>query len=56
MPRNATARPPGEHVAVLARVLRQIDADRRMQRARAKRVKGHLRKVIGELSEEMERR
>lgn len=56
MPRPATPRPPGEHVVLIARVLRQIEADKGMQKARARRVKNHLRKALGELTSEMGRR
>lgn len=56
MPRTATARPPGEHVAVLSRILRQVQADRSIPKPRARRLKASLRRALEDLMDEMERR
>lgn len=53
MPRPATARPRGEHLAVLARVLRQVEADKELPQSRAKRIKKHLTAAMSELQQEM---
>lgn len=53
MPRTPTARPKGEHLAVLARVLRQVDADKKLPEQRARRIKKHLAAAMAELQQEM---
>lgn len=53
MPRTPTARPRGEHLAVLARVLRQIDADKELPKPRAKKLKKYLTLAMAELQQEM---
>jgi hypothetical protein len=53
MPRSPTARPPGEHLAVLARLVRQIDASEEMSPRRRRSLKGHLTKAMAELQKEL---
>jgi len=53
MPRPATARPKGEHLTVLARVLRQIEVDKSLSKPRARRIKQHLSAAMLELQQEM---
>ena len=53
MPRPPTERPPGEHLAVLARVLRQIDASTKLSPERKHAVKTALTKAMAELQAEM---
>lgn len=55
MPRLATSRPPGEHLAILARMLRQFDADDRMPDARRQRVKTLVSKIMVELQRELQK-
>ena len=52
MPRPATARPPGEHVTVLARVMRQVDADTKMHSKRRRIIKTKLTDALNELLKE----
>lgn len=53
MPRPATSRPPGEHLAALARMVRQIDADAKMSDRRRHTVKTLLTKAMVELQREL---
>lgn len=53
MPRPPTERPPGEHLAVLARVLRQVDASTRFSAVRKQAVKKALTKAMREIQAEM---
>jgi hypothetical protein len=55
MPRAPTERPPGEHLATLARVLRQIDASTKLGEARKSAVKRFLAAAMQELQAEMAR-
>jgi hypothetical protein len=55
MPRPATARPLGEHLALLARMVRQVDVSRRLTARRRKAVKGHLVAAMKELQAELTR-
>lgn len=52
MARTATARPPAEHVATLARVQRQVGVDEKMKQARRRRVMKLLAEACGELQRE----
>jgi hypothetical protein len=53
MPRSPTARPPGEHLAVLARIVRQVDASETMNRERKRAIQEHLAKAMAELQKEI---
>ena len=55
MPRPVTPRPAGEHLATLARMLRQIEADRSRPQEKAKKLKQHLTAAMRELQQEMSR-
>jgi hypothetical protein len=53
MPRRPTARPPGEHLTVLARIVRQVDASESMSAQRRRSINGHLTKAMSELQKEL---
>jgi len=53
VPRNPTGRPPGEHLAVLARIVRQIDLAEGMTLKRRRSIKNHLTKAMMELQREL---
>jgi hypothetical protein len=53
MPRSPTARPPGEHLATLARIVRQIDAAENMNARRRRSINEHLTKAMAELQKEL---
>lgn len=52
MPRTATARPPGEHLALLTRIQNQISIDRAMAARRRKKIMEHLAAALAELQKE----
>lgn len=56
VPRTPTSRPPGEHLAVLARIVRQIDASEAMTVKRRRSIKNHLMKAMQELQRELGRK
>lgn len=56
MPRTATARPPGEHLALLTRVQNQIGADKAMGLARRKKILEALSTAVVELQKEVVKR
>lgn len=53
MARPATRRSPGEHLGVLARMLRQIEADVRMKKKRRRFITSLIAKLMRELQTEM---
>ncbi len=53
MGRPATARPAGEHHAIVARMLRQVAADRKMKPRRRSAISRHLEGALRELEKEM---
>jgi len=53
MPRPPTERPIGEHLAVLARVLRQVEASTSLPEKRKSAVKMALAKAMREFQEEI---
>lgn len=53
MARSPTARPPGEHLAVLARIVRQVDVAEAIGPKRRLLIKMHLTKAMAELQKEL---
>lgn len=52
MPRPPTSRPPGEHLAILARILRQVDLGP-YDRERKQRIIAGITSAMTELSKEI---
>lgn len=55
MPRPVKARSAGEHLSVLARIMRQLDADTKLPASRARRIKAALSTAMEELQALMTR-
>lgn len=53
MARKPTVRLPSEHLSVLTRITRQIDADPDMSVQRRNRIKKYLSLTMGEFEKEM---
>ena len=53
MPRQARPRPAGEHVMVVLRVLRQVDADDNLKPVRKRKIKKALGAALTELQKEL---
>ena len=56
MARKPTARPMGELLAVVARIMRNVEADQKLPRERSKRLRESLSKIMQEMTSEMVRR
>jgi hypothetical protein len=53
MSRLATPRPPGEHLTILARIVRQIGLDKKMTGDRRRKILAHLSVAMNELQAEI---